>query len=101
MRILYSDLILKIVKLVITVEFIFIPLKFILDDGNNMILIFNNNLLLAMLLSFVVLVIYFFATYYEAKKLVICTGCKVANTGANVVIYTVVLILLFITHKFL
>jgi hypothetical protein len=44
--------------------------------------------------AFVSLLVYFFWWILKTKQNMTCTGCIVANTGANVVIYSIVLLVL-------
>jgi hypothetical protein len=95
---LLGDKVLQIVKIVIVLEFIILVISIFPNTGIENFILYTNVGTINFI-SFLLLLIYFFWHYYDGKKRMTCTGCKVANTGANVVIYSIVLVLLTIIIK--
>ncbi|MBL6970052.1 MAG: hypothetical protein ISR68_01505 [Campylobacterales bacterium] len=94
-KILPSDRVLLLVKSIITLEVILLVVSFF-NDTLSLYLLFSQNIGILNFISFLLLLAYFFWHYIDAKKKMTCTGCKIANTGGNVVIYSVILLILYI-----
>jgi hypothetical protein len=99
-RVLPSDLVLRAVKYILVLEIIFIFIRFFIDRSSLLYLFIANNIGIINLLSFFLVIIYFVWDYFQAKKRFSCTGCKVANSGVNFVVYSILLLLLYILHHF-
>ena len=97
---LASDRVLFLVKFIITLEVLLIAVS-IFNDTLSLYVSFRQNISIINFISFILLLIYFFWHYIDAKKKMTCTGCKIANTGANVVIHSISLFILYIIYNFL
>ena len=97
---LASDRVLFLVKFIITLEVILLAVP-IFNDTFILYVSFSQNIGIINFISFILLLIYFFWHYIDAKKKMTCTGCKIANTGANVIIYSISLFIIYLFYNFL
>ncbi|RLA74060.1 MAG: hypothetical protein DRG11_06175 [Epsilonproteobacteria bacterium] len=86
-----QDRVLFFVKIIIVIELLCLISKLF---DIKLFDIVSQNIWFINIVAFLSLLVYFFWWILKTKQNMTCTGCIVANTGANVLLYSVILLML-------